>query len=43
MGKMNGQELFQMARSDMEKMLGEIEAKRLDSQLIVQKNVTGVS
>ena len=39
---MNGGELFQMSKSDMEKLLDKFEAKRLDEQLIVQKNITGV-
>ncbi|KAL5006255.1 hypothetical protein ScPMuIL_015061 [Solemya velum] len=37
----NGQELFDMQRREMERLLDREEAHRLDSQLTVQKNISG--
>lgn len=39
----NGQDLFGMQRKEMERMLDRDEAHRLDSQLTVQKNISGVN
>lgn len=43
MSAQNGQDLFEMSRSKLEELCGKEEGARLDSQLNIQKNLSGVS
>jgi epidermal growth factor receptor kinase substrate 8 len=40
---MTGNELFSLTKSQLEKHCGKDEGRRLDSQLTIQRNVSGVS
>jgi epidermal growth factor receptor kinase substrate 8 len=40
---MSGNELFSLTKSQLEKYCGKEEGRRLDSQLTVQRNISGVS
>jgi len=40
---MTGNELFSLTKSQLEKHCGKEEGQRLDSQITVQRNVSGVS